>query len=854
MRFNPFEKRTPVEKAKRGGKLTAEEWRQISFIDGYWPDYSEPSNQHGHASVGRALSLVPVFGAARLLADTISSFPLMLLQRDSQGIPKRQPTPSLFNSPSVHGTTVDWLHRAVVSMALQGDAIGLITRRDFYGFPTMMEWLNPEQVATQDGKLEGPGSFINPIWWWWGRPLDPRNILHIPWFSMPWRVRGLSPIGAYQLTMNVGIGAEEYAANWYSNGGVPPGTFQNTQKTFDDKDADQITSRLVARLQSRKPLVYGSDWVYNPIAIKPNEALFVECAIGSTMFSMADGTQRRADEIHAGDEVIAWDGDALVSSNVSSAVQMPSGPTVRVVTACGREVVTSPRHPYLASRRPRSAGKRYKGTLDSNSGWMHAADLQPGDYVRIGLDWQGQSDDQLDIETSWALGALIGDGHLPEKAGLGFTSVEPAIVDRLDEWLGRYGACLNRTAAMAAADYRINLGGPVGPCGSDLRRELRGFGVLGRNAAKKHVPQVVMRGGNKAWAAFLAGYLDTDGTVADASVTWSSVSPRLLRDCWHLLAMLGIKASIHQHTEAGRYRVLGKDCNRQASWNLTVCGTGNLSKLAGLLDLAHPAKARRLANFVGAKRNVGARSDPRWTRVVAVEDAGDQVTYGITVDDTHTHVTNGLITHNTMRLAATQIAVIYGIPPEKIGGSTGASLTYSTVEMNTIDYLTFSIQPWVTKLEAALSNCFPRGYYVRFDTAEMLRVDAETRAKVDQMSLGSNVAPGWMAVDEVRANRDLPPMRQAPADPAIVPQPPRPTDGGSNNTKDDNSDATNGLGGWNSEPNVKVGTKTNVVKPAVKNGRSATFGPVARVELLAKSPDWRDRMLNGSDPVAKKGN
>lgn len=399
--WNPLQRRSPIERARRGGRLTAEEWRSVGFTEGYWPDYLEPSNQYGHVSTSRALSLVPVFGAIRLLSKTIASLPPVLYTRDKRGIAQRQPTPSLFVNPSVHGTVVEWLERAVFSMAAQGDAIGLVTQRDFYNYPVMCEWLNPEQVATQDGKLEGPGSYINPVWWWWGRPLDPRSLIHIPWFSMPWRVRGLSPIGAYQLTTNVGLGAQEYAANWFANGGVPPGTFRNSEKTFTDDDAAQITSRLVSRLQARKPLVYGKDWTYEPIAIKPNEAQFVE----------------------------------------------------------------------------------------------------------------------------------------------------------------------------------------------------------------------------------------------------------------------------------------------------------------------------------------------------------------------------------TMRLTATQVATIYGVPPEKIGGTTGHPLTYTTVEMNTIDYLTFSIQPWLVKLEAALSNCFPRGYYVRFDTSEMLRVDMKTKAQIDQISLGFN-PPAYREVDEVRADHDWEPMPKPPPEPVQPPAPP----------------------------------------------------------------------------------
>lgn len=361
-----------------------------------WPWDVGPPQQRA-VGVDRALSLVPVFGAARLLADSIASLTPALYTRGPDGIARRRPTPSLLVAPSVHGTLFDWLHRAVVSMALQGDAIGLVTARDYYGFATMVEWLNPQQVATADSALSGPGSYMNPLWWWNGRPLPSEDILHIPWFAMPYRVRGLSPIGAFAAAANVGLGAQEYAMAWFNNGGVPPGTFRNSAHTVSKEDADVITARVTARLRDRKPLVYGNDWEYLPVAIKPHEAEFV----------------------------------------------------------------------------------------------------------------------------------------------------------------------------------------------------------------------------------------------------------------------------------------------------------------------------------------------------------------------------------NTMRLTATQIATIYGIPPHKIGGTTGDSLTYSSVEQDALDFLTFSLRPWLVRIETALSNLFPRATFVKFDTSEMLRVDAKTRAEIDQISLGYQPPP-TRTVNEIRADRDLPPMPKPPPIPEPV--------------------------------------------------------------------------------------
>jgi len=243
------------------------------------PGWSQgwPSPGRGLDAEG-ALRLVPVFGAVNFLASNISAMApgLGLYKLGKNDIAERQPTPALFANPSIHGTLVDWLSRLVISQGLQGDGIGLITQRDRYGFPTMVEWLNPINVVTLDRAIEGPGSYVDPRWYWWGRPMDPKDLLHIPWFVLPWRVRGLSPIGAFQTVAQVGLGAQSYAANWFEQGGVPPGTFRNTTQKVLPEDAWEIGNRVARRMQSRQPLVYGSDWEYTPITISPHEARFIE--------------------------------------------------------------------------------------------------------------------------------------------------------------------------------------------------------------------------------------------------------------------------------------------------------------------------------------------------------------------------------------------------------------------------------------------------------------------------------------------------------------------------------------------------------------------------------------------------
>lgn len=106
------------------------------------------------------------------------------------------------------------------------------------------------------------------------------------------------------------------------------------------------------------------------------------------------------------------------------------------------------------------------------------------------------------------------------------------------------------------------------------------------------------------------------------------------------------------------------------------------------------------------------------------------------------------------KLNATQIASIYGVPPEMIGGEAAGSLTYSTVELNQIQFLTNTLRPWLVRLESAFSSLLPSPQYVRFNADAMIRADTKTRWEVHQIAR----TIGAENVDEIRALEELPPL------------------------------------------------------------------------------------------------
>lgn len=251
---------------------SAVERRSITSVP--WNVGGSPASG-GAVSVDRALRLAPVYAAGRILASNLAAAPLRQFRETSSGV-QQLPLASLFSSPSTQGNLHDWIKRAVLSMVYRGNAVGYVTARDFYGFPTMVEWLPMDWVQVVDSMPYGEGSFVNPIWYILGnRVQDPNDIVHIPWFTVPGKVLGLSPIGAFASMASTSLAAQEYMEAWHSTGGVPPGTFKNTAKKVDQKEAAVIKARLVEAIRSRQPIVHGADWDYEAITVPAYEAQFI---------------------------------------------------------------------------------------------------------------------------------------------------------------------------------------------------------------------------------------------------------------------------------------------------------------------------------------------------------------------------------------------------------------------------------------------------------------------------------------------------------------------------------------------------------------------------------------------------
>jgi HK97 family phage portal protein len=249
------------------------------------------------------LSLGACYSAIRFIADQIASLPIKVYRGLPDGTSQRIYTTSLLGSPiagggpQVSGTMYDWMFTGSTSALLHGNAWGLITNRggipgsDGLGLPTGVAWLPPDRMSVQDDEQQ-PENPMRARIYYNGHLMERQELIQLKAFSIAGRVEGVSPLKAFSLLWGQGLDALKYSADWFGNGGFPPGTFQNVSEEVNDQQAKQIRQRLTDTIRMRQPLVYGRDWDYKALTVPQNEAAFIQAMqLNATQIAAIYGVQ-----------------------------------------------------------------------------------------------------------------------------------------------------------------------------------------------------------------------------------------------------------------------------------------------------------------------------------------------------------------------------------------------------------------------------------------------------------------------------------------------------------------------------------------------------------------------------------
>jgi phage terminase large subunit-like protein len=351
------------------------------------------------------------------------------------------------------------------------------------------------------------------------------------------------------------------------------------------------------------------------------------CVDPETLITMADGSRKRADALLAGDIVLSFDEAtrSLARATVKCVADNGVKPTIKIKTARGRSITVTPNHMFWC-REGRADAPKY--------GWVEAQSIKEGGRVAVALGASlPRGSRRMSADVAKFLGVMVGDGTC-SGTDIRLTSVSAGVIDYCSHFAQRHECVLKKVD-----EYHWDFRHHVQSRGMrPVKRLLKKYGVHNTNCYNKTVPEAVFRGGRNVWASFLSGYTDTDGCIAERSVIWVSACRELLDGCQHLLSMLGVQSALKERDNCG-----------YTQYRLEVHEADGLGILSRVLDLSDKEKARKLEALGNLPRRTGLAASDRscFDRVVSVEDAGERPTVGIEIEETHTHITNGLITHNT---------------------------------------------------------------------------------------------------------------------------------------------------------------------------------------------------------------
>lgn len=388
------------------------------------------------------------------------------------------------------------------------------------------------------------------------------------------------------------------------------------------------------------------------------------------------------EDLVEGDSVIAWDleADAPVESKVSHSYDNGRQETRVINTRLGRRIEATLEHPFLTKR-----------------GWIEAGNLVEGDEVRIGTDVPALRIPEITERDARFLGLIVGDGCVScdDKGAVpSLANIDQEILSWTDHYVSGYGCSLKTTDGVthriSQNDQRVNP--------NPIKAFLKRHGISGKDSHTKRVPEEVWSGGPGVWAAFLSGYLDADGTTKiDKEVSWSSCNEDLLKDCQDLLAFLGVRATLYSFGpqpeeslgSSDRYRlviaskeglntaqkILDPLCfrkRRMSTKTFAVDERRSLSPVQAMIVKREAAQKRNrydgptyreIGESFGVSSSTVMRAvkgeyddliashvSPKWDKIASIDTGYEVPTWSLGIEETHTHVTEGLVTHNTFDL------------------------------------------------------------------------------------------------------------------------------------------------------------------------------------------------------------
>jgi len=224
-----------------------------------------------------SVNLPAVYRCVSLNAEVVSSLPIdFLVKRGGNRIAYEEPL--WYRHPNDEQDFAQFLGQIQASLELDGNAF-ILKAVTASGRLDSLYVLAPSAVIVERSKATGEIVYRvqktnNQV-----GVFGANEVLHIPAFTLPGALRGLSPIACARQTIGTGFAAEQYGAMYFGSGATLSGIIK-VPFPMKQEDSERLQENFkrrhggVSKSHAIGVLAGGADWV--PMSVNPEESQFLQ--------------------------------------------------------------------------------------------------------------------------------------------------------------------------------------------------------------------------------------------------------------------------------------------------------------------------------------------------------------------------------------------------------------------------------------------------------------------------------------------------------------------------------------------------------------------------------------------------
>ena len=229
----------------------------------------------------QALAFSAVFGAVKILGESIASLPLFLYRRHDRGkeVVRDHPLHQILHDmPNPEQTASEFREMMMAALSLWGNAYAEIVRNAL-GEVLALWPIHPSRVTVRRQAADQPVEYAVTLPLGAGRVvLNKAQVFHLRAFAIN-GLEGMSPLRFHRETIALGIAAADFGGRFFGQGMMAGGVLEHPgslSPTAHDRLKKDIEENRSGLSNAHRVLILEEGMKYNKLTIPPDDAQWLQ--------------------------------------------------------------------------------------------------------------------------------------------------------------------------------------------------------------------------------------------------------------------------------------------------------------------------------------------------------------------------------------------------------------------------------------------------------------------------------------------------------------------------------------------------------------------------------------------------